>query len=72
MKVMAYSRHQKALPAAAQVAEQEQELDEAYDALQVDLRRVPCKNWHKVGCSSLRDCDVPCWPVTAHVHNAVL
>ena len=34
--------------AAVQVAEQERELDDAYDALQVDLRKVPCKNWHKV------------------------
>ena len=34
---------------AAQAARQERELDEAYDGLQVDLRKVPCKNWHKVG-----------------------
>lgn len=30
------------------MAKQEQELDEAFDALQVDLRKVPCKDWHKV------------------------
>ncbi len=33
---------------ALQVDKQEQELDDAYDALEKELRRVPCKNWHKV------------------------
>ena len=32
-----------------QVAEQEKELDAAYDSLEAELRKVPCKNWHKVG-----------------------
>ena len=37
------------MPAPLQVAEQEKELDAAYDSMEAELRKVPCKNWHKVG-----------------------
>lgn len=47
---------------AVQVAKQEQELDEAYDALEKELRKIPCKNWHKVlpgPCLSIQN-GLPC------------
>ena len=42
-----YSKHLRQR-APLQVAEQEKELDAAYDGLEGELRKVPCKNWHKV------------------------
>ncbi|CAK0783213.1 hypothetical protein CVIRNUC_006412 [Coccomyxa viridis] len=35
------------LQACEKVAEQEKQLDAAYDGLEGELRKVPCKNWHK-------------------------
>lgn len=41
------------LACGAQVAQQEAELDEAYDMLELQLRATPCEDSHEVGYQPL-------------------